>query len=92
MAQRIVIQFDPHPERTSHKVWIFAKALWAACRDGSDGWAHMPLGDVDAVTDRLAVTVTSAKRVRRTVKLVEELLREHFLDRCARVSVEDAGG
>ena len=92
MARRIVIHFDPHPERTSHKVWVFGEDLWRACRTGVEGRAFISLEEVDAATDQLAVTVTSAKRVRRVVRMVEELLRKHFLDRCARISVEDAGG
>ena len=90
MPRRIVIGFDPHPERMSHKVYFFAKDLWRACQDGTDGYATLPLADALHVTDRLVVGVGSAKRVRRIVRMIEDLLQDHHLACCARVVVEAA--
>ena len=70
---------------------FFAKDLWRACRDDTDGYATIPLAEALDVTDQLVVGVGSAKRVRRIVKMIEDLLQEHHLDRCAQVVVGDAG-
>lgn len=91
MARRIVIRFEPHPEWDIRTVRRSAMDLWRACRDDTDGWAKTSFDEACDVTDRLVVGVASAKRVRRVVRMVEDLVQEHYLDRCARVVVQDAG-
>ena len=91
MVWRVVIDFDPHPEREIGKVRNFGEDLWRACRDDTGGWASTSLDEADRATNQLRVTVTSARRIRRTVKMIEDLLGEHFLDRCARISVRNMG-
>jgi hypothetical protein len=87
MARQIVIDFTPGPNRNSdlYRIWIFGEALWAACR--TDGWSSISLDDVDHATDKLTVSVRSARRVRRTVQMIEKLLAEHHLDGIAKLTV-----
>jgi hypothetical protein len=44
------------------------------CRDDTVGWASTSLDEADSATDQLQVVVNSARRVRRTVRMIENLL------------------
>jgi len=87
MARHIVIDFTLGPDRNSdiHRIRNFGEELWAACR--ADGWSSISLNDVDRATDQLIVAVRSARRVRRTVQMIEELLAKHHLASIVRVTV-----
>jgi hypothetical protein len=58
--------------------------LHGACKE--DGWATISLDEIDTATDRLRVTVFSARRVRRIPALINKLLDRHFLTTYVRVS------
>jgi hypothetical protein len=73
------LRHTPHPQ--------FGEEPYARCRE--DGWASISLADVDLATDQLRASVRSARRVRRTARMIEKLLARHFLSDVVRVSEAD---
>jgi hypothetical protein len=86
MARQIVINFILGPERSSdiHRIRNFGEDLYRHCHN--DGWASISIADVDRPTDRLKVSIRSARRVRRTTQMIEKLLARHFLSNIASLS------
>ena len=86
MAWQIVIDFDPTQGSSTfiHQLRNFGEDLWRACKE--DGWASIDLADVDRATNQLTVTVSSSRRVRRTVAMTNKLLERHFLASYASVT------
>ncbi len=72
-----MVDFDAHPERSTHKVRNFGEDLWRMCRDGTDGWASTSLDETGNATDQLRVMVGSARRVPRVTKIIEDIL-DHY--------------
>ena len=86
MARQIVINFILGPDRSSdiHRIRNFGEDLYRHCRN--DGWASISIADIDRATDRVCVSVRSARRVRRTAQMIEKLLVQHCLRDIARLS------
>ena len=87
MAREIVIDFDVRQDDPTfvHKLRNFGEDLHRAC--DNDGWASILIEEVDGATNQLRVTLFSKRRIRRIVKLIDELLEMHFLASRARLSV-----
>jgi hypothetical protein len=86
MARQIVLDFDPDPHDPAFsKVWHFGGELYGILR--SDGWASVPIEEVDKATRQLKVTVHSKRRVRRVSSMIEHLLDKHYLRDRTRISV-----
>ncbi|HEV2185745.1 MAG TPA: hypothetical protein VGR70_00960 [Stellaceae bacterium] len=87
MAREIVIDFDFRADQPAggeiHRIRNFLD-LFRAC--GEDGWASMPLQQVDQATNQLHVAVRSKRRVRKIAALINDLLEKHFLANQARLS------
>ncbi len=86
MARLLIIDFDPdtNPFHTD-KIWHFGEELHHVLED--DGWGSIPLAEVDAVTVQLKVRVFSKRRVKRICCLIEDLLKKHYLDDKARMTI-----
>ena len=91
MTWQIVIDFEGEQASITfvHQLRNFGEDLFRACKQ--DGWASMGIADIDRATDQLIVTVSSARRVRRTVNMTRKLLDKHFLARNARISEVNVG-
>jgi hypothetical protein len=91
MTWQIVIDFDDGQVSPTfvHQLRNFGEDLWRAC--GQDGWASMAIDDIDRATNQLTVTVSSSRRIRRTVNMTRKLLDEHFLAGYARISEVNIG-
>lgn len=89
MARRIIIEFDLPPDARSliHQIRNFGEDLYRQCRD--EGWATISLEEIDRATSQLRVTVRSKRRVRRTMRMIEQLLETHYLKSRARLSETD---
>jgi hypothetical protein len=81
MARRVIINFDLGDV---HRIRSFGEELYHACLE--DGWASISLGEIDRATTQLGVIVRSTRKVRRIVRMIEDLLRRHSLANVARVS------
>lgn len=88
MTRRLIIDFLPRvtDDTAIHRIRNFGEALFVMFRE--DGWAEVSLAEVDRATNRLVVTVRSARRVRRIAANIEGLLVEHHLDAIARLTQE----
>ncbi|HML10726.1 MAG TPA: hypothetical protein VK432_07680 [Stellaceae bacterium] len=88
MPREIVIDFtlrDDQPAISEiHRIRNFGQDLCRACR--ADGWASIPLEQVDRATNQLRVAVRSKRRIRRITALISQLLEKHFLAPQARIS------
>jgi hypothetical protein len=86
MGRQIVINFILGPDRSSdiHRIRNFGEDLYRHCRN--DGWASISLADIDRATDRITVSVRSARHVRRSAQMIEKLIVQHCLSDIARLS------
>lgn len=87
MGRRIVINFEHDTtDPTFYKVWLFGEALYGELKH--DRWGHVSLDEVDSASERLCVSVRSKQGVSRVLKVIDDLLKAHFLERRASISVE----
>ena len=88
MPREIVINFvfrDDQPATSEiHRIRNFGEDLWRACK--ADGWAAIPLEQVDRATNQLRVAVYAKRRTRRIAALISRLLEKHFLASQAQIS------
>jgi hypothetical protein len=85
VARELVIDFEWHSgDRRIPEMRNFGEDLHGACKE--DGWATISLDEIDRATDRLRVSMFSARRVRRIAALISKLLDRHFLTTYAKVS------
>ncbi|MBH0240025.1 hypothetical protein [Methylobrevis albus] len=89
MPRNLLIAFDAaRAHELGSQIWHFGEDLYRTLE--KSGFASVSLEEVDAVRDRLVVTVRSKQHVRRTIALIGEVLDRHFLASFAVVGeVED---
>jgi hypothetical protein len=86
MPRQIVIEFDfgsDGPPQFSRAL-DFNESLFRLARD--DEWVSYPRDQMDRATTQ-RVNVKSARRLRRVLAKIEKLIRDHDLERIARVTV-----
>ncbi|QUS41240.1 hypothetical protein RPMA_22120 [Tardiphaga alba] len=69
------------------RIWWFSEDLYLKFRDSD--LAHLPLGEVDAVTTDLLVRVKSRSKLRRSRAVIEDALRQHDLFEIAVLTEEN---
>ena len=86
MPRQIIIEFDYGTDKQLpyYRVLDFDTALFRLARD--DKWMSFPLDQIDKTT-RQCVHVKSARRLRRVLARIEQLLDEHRLRADARLTV-----
>lgn len=86
MARQIIIDFSSEVAKSDfvHRVRNFGEDLHSALK--ANGWAAMPLEEVDRATTRLAVTVRAKSQLGVTTSLINKLPERHQLAGSARLS------
>jgi hypothetical protein len=86
MARQIVIEVDYGADRQWEvpRVLDFNEALYRLARD--DKWMSFPLDEIDKPTGQ-RVAIKSARRLRRAVAEIQELLEDHGLASIVRLTV-----
>ena len=86
MARQIVIEFDFGPEKQPdiHRVRNFNDSLYNLARN--DDWMSFSIDQLDVITGQ-RIDVKSARKLRRVLAKVEQLIKDHGFAKVARTSV-----